>query len=154
MTERKQYRFRLSDEAMEYIQSYTDDHEIPRGDKTEGLERIIKEHQELSKQNWSLQYITDTVTENVSRSVQVALQQSISKEINKVRLGTNSIDRNTQILIELLQGFMQIRNVEQIPTTDIYKPEFLTHTEKMIQEKISLQKQKKDSKHQKEYSKN
>lgn len=148
MTKKKQYRFRLSDEAIEYIQSYADDHEIPRGDKTESLERIIKEHKELSKQNWNLQYITKTVTENVTRSVQVALQKSISNEINKVRLGTNNIDRNSQILIELLQGFMQIRNVEHIPTSDLYKPEFLSHVEKVVQDRITVQKQKKDSKYQ------
>lgn len=150
MTEKIQKRFRLSNEALSYIEEYTDNNNIPRGEQSEGLERIIKEHKQLSKQNWSLQYITETVTENVTRSVQVALQKSITNEINKVRLGTNNADRNTQILIELLQGFMQMQNVEQIVTTDIYKPTFLTAAENLVQENITTMKQKKDNKNQKE----
>ena len=150
MTEKIQKRFRLSAEALDYIEEYTDNNNIPRGDQTEGLERIIKEHKQLSKQNWNLQYITETVTENVTRSVQIALQQNIVKGIDRVRLGTNNADRNTQILIELLQGFMQMQNVEQIVTTDIYKPTFLTEAENLVHEKITTMKQKKDNKNQKE----
>ena len=150
MTEKIQKRFRLSTEALSYIEEYTDNNDIPRGNQTEGLERIIKEHKQLSKQNWNLQYITETVTDNVTRSVQVALQKSIANDINKVRLGTNNADRNTQILIELLQGFMQMQNVEQIVTTDIYKPTFLTEAENLVQENITTMKQKKDNKNQKE----
>lgn len=149
MEERKHYRHRLSDEVAQYIKDYAIDNDLPHHSSSEACERIIREHMVLSKQNWNLQYISDTVTENVTRSVQVALQKSISNEVKKVRLGTNNIDRNTQILIELLQGFMQIRNIEHIPTTDMYKPEFLNHVEKTVQEKIALQKQKKDSKYQK-----
>jgi len=150
VTEKIQKRFRLSTEALSYIEEYTDNNDIPRSDQTEGLERIIKEHKQLSKQNWNLQYITETVTENVTRSVQIALQKSIVNDINKVRLGTNNADRNTQILIELLQGFMQMQNVEQIVTTDIYKPTFLMEAENLIHEKITTMKQKKDNKNEKE----
>lgn len=149
MTEKIQRRFRLSAEALDYIEEYTDNNDIPRGEQTEGLERIIKEHKELSKQNWNLQYITDTVTENVTSSVQTSLQKSIVNEINKVRLGTNSADRNTQILIELLQGFIQMQNMEQIVTTDIYKPAFLSEVESLVNERITSMKQKKDNKNQK-----
>ncbi|MEB2282409.1 hypothetical protein LAV73_20910 [Lysinibacillus xylanilyticus] len=56
----------------------------------------------------------------------------------------NNIDRNTQILIEILQGFMQMQNVEQIETTNIYKPIFLTEAENLVQEKITSMKQRKD----------
>lgn len=150
MEERKHYRHRLSDEVAQYIKDYAIDNDLPHHSSSEACERIIREHMVLSKQNWNLQYISDTVTENVTRSIQIALQKSISNEINKVRLGTNNIDRNTQILIELLQGFMQMQNVEQIVTTDIYKPTFLTEAENLVHEKITTMKQKKDNKNQKE----
>ncbi|MCZ2260757.1 hypothetical protein [Sporosarcina sp. G11-34] len=150
MEEKKQYRFRLSDELDSYIEDYTLNNEIPREDKSEGLARIIREHKELSKRNWNLGYVTDTITENVTQSVQTALQKSISKEITKVRLGTNNADKNTQILIELLQGFMQMQNMEHIMTTDLNKPEFLSDVENLVQDRINLQKQKKDNHIQKE----
>lgn len=138
-------RFNLNEDTIDYIEAYTVNNRIPRDDRNEGLERILQEHKELKKNEFSLEYITDTVTENVTRSVQVSLQQSISKEINRVRLGTNNIDRNTQIIIELVQGFMQMQNLEHIVTTDLNKPEFLLDTEKLIQERINLLKQKKDN---------
>lgn len=147
---RKHYRHRLTDEVAKYIKDYAIDNNLPYESSSEACERIVREHMEFSKQNWNLQYITETVTENVTRSVQIALQKSIVNEINKVRLGTNNADRNTQILIELLQGFMQMQNVEQIVTTDIYKPTFLTEAENLVQEKITTMKQKKDNKNQKE----
>lgn len=146
MEERKHYRHRLSEEVADYVKDYAVINELPYHSSSEAVERIIREHKELKKNDYSLEYITDTVTENVTRSVQVALQQSISKEINRVRLGTNNIDRNTQVIIELVQGFMQMQNLEHIITTDLNKPEFLTDTEKLIQERINLLKQKKDNK--------
>lgn len=136
-------RFKLHEDTVDYIEAYTVNNRIPRDDRNEGLERIVQEHKKLKRNEFSLEYITDTVTENVTRSVQVALQQSISKEINRVRLGTNNIDRNTQIIIELVQGFMQMQNLEHIVTTDINKPEFLIEAEELIQERISVMKQKK-----------
>lgn len=143
-------RYRLSDEVINYIEDYAIDNNLPRQSKSDACERIIREHMELSKNNWSLQYITDTVTENVTRSIQIALQKSISKEINKVRLGTNNVDRNTQILIELLQGYMQMQNIEHLLTTDLNKPDFLTDVENLVQNRINEMKQRKDNQIKKE----
>lgn len=102
---KKQYRFRMDDETRQYIDDFAEDNNISY--MSHALERII----------------SDTVTEN-TRSVLIELQQSISNEINRVRLGTNNIDRNKQILIEILQGFMQMQNVEQIVITNIYNHDF------------------------------
>ncbi|RKD26505.1 hypothetical protein BEP19_16850 [Ammoniphilus oxalaticus] len=99
----------------------------------------------LTKEEFSLQYITDTVTEQVTRSVQASLNQTISKEINRIRLGANNIDRNTQILIEMVQGHIQMQNLEYVITTDMVKPPFLKDIEGIVQERIEKQKQRKDS---------
>ncbi|MEK3889645.1 hypothetical protein [Bacillus sp. FSL K6-3431] len=104
---------------------------------SETLDVILQEHKELKKNNWNLQYITHTVATQVN--------ETISNELNRVRLGTNNADRNTQILIELLQGFMQMQNIEHIMTTDLHKPVFLTDAESLVQEKITMMKQRKDS---------
>lgn len=141
-----QARFSLHEDSLDYIEAFTVNNRIPRDDRNEGLERILQEHKELKERSFSLEYITDTVTENVTRSVQISLQHSISKEINRIRLGTNNVDRNTQILIELIQGFMQMQKLNHIITTDLNKPEFLIDIENLIQDRITLQKQKKDNK--------
>lgn len=143
---RKHYRFRLSDEVAEYIKNYAVINELPYSSASEALERIIREHKKNDKDNFRLDYIVESVTNEVTKSVQIALKQSISNEVNRVRLGTNNVDRNTQILIELLQGFMQNENIEHIITTKDNKPMFINEAEELVQERISKQKQRKDTK--------
>src|SRR5699024_184707 len=92
---------------------------------------------ELSKNNWSLNYITNVVTSQVSKGVQ--------EEVKKAMLGINQADRNTQILIELVQGFMQHYEVEGIITTEVHSPIFMKEVERLVKERITKQKQKKDS---------
>lgn len=147
MTERTQTtqtRLRLNKETLDYLSDFADEHGLPYTHLA--VEQIVKEHKEYAKQNWNLQYISEAVAEKVKQSVNVALQHSISKEINRVRLGTNNTDRNTQILIELVQAHMELDNVKTIMTTDMYKPDFLEQAEKAVYERIIHQKQKKDGK--------
>lgn len=143
---RKHYRFRLTDESIDYIDDYAVLHNVPYSSRTESLERIIKEHKKYSEEKFSLEYIVESVSKEVSKSVQIALQKSIVNEVNRVRLGTNNADRNTQIIIELLQGFMQNENIEHIITTDDNKPSFLNEVEELIKKRITKQKQRKDNK--------
>lgn len=59
--------------------------------------RICKEHEAAKNTEWSLNYITEVVSNN--------LHDVLKRELTKIRLGANSADRNTQILIELLNGY-------------------------------------------------
>lgn len=144
--EKKQQRFRLSSEVLEYVSDYAVINDLAYNSRSEALERIIREHKENDKNNFRLDYIVKSVTDEVTKSVQTALNKSISQEVNKVRLGTNNVDRNTQVLIELVQGFMQNNNIEHIITTKENKPAFIDEAEELIQERISKQKQRKDTK--------
>jgi len=130
-----QFRARVKNVNYEYLEDYQITNDF--GNMSETLDVILQEHKELKKNNWNLQYITHTVATRVN--------ETISNELNRVRLGTNNADRNTQILIELLQGFMQMQNIEHIMTTDMHKPVFLTDAESLVQEKITMMKQRKDS---------
>lgn len=130
-----QFRARVKNVNYEYLEDYQITNDFSNISET--LDAILQEHKELKKNNWNLQYIAHTVSTQVN--------ETISNEINRVRLGTNNADRNTQILIELLQGFMQMQNIEHIMTTDMHKPVFLTDAESLVQEKITMMKQRKDS---------
>lgn len=136
MSNKKQFRIRLRYVNYDYLEDYqiTNDY----SNMGEALDVILEEHKELKKKHWNLQYISHTVAEIVN--------ERISNELTRVRLGTNNTDRNTQILIELLQGYMELQNVQHIPTTDMYKPEFLSHTEEVVRSRITKMKQRKDSK--------
>ncbi|WP_438313219.1 hypothetical protein [Sporosarcina sp. FA9] len=136
MITKHQFRTRVKNINYDYLEN----HQIINDFSNigEALDAILQEHKELSKNDWSLQYISHTVATQVN--------DTLSTEINRVRLGTNNIDRNTQILTELLQGFMQSQNVQHIIPTNKFKPSFLIDTEKLVEERINTMKQKKDSK--------
>lgn len=80
--------------------------------------------------------------------IQEEYKRNFETELKRIRLGTNSTDRNTQILIELLQGFMIMKNINRIPLTKDYKAQFLKDAEQLVKERITHLKQKKDSKEQ------
>lgn len=145
LSEKKHFRYRITKETGNYIQEYAEINSIPRNSPSQALEEIIKEHRNTDRENFRLNVIVEGITNEVTKSVQIALQESISKEVNKVRLGTNNIDRNTQIIIELLQGFMQNENIEHIITTKENEPAFIEAVENLIQERISNLKQRKHS---------
>lgn len=135
MENKHQFRARIRNVNYEYLEDY----QINNDYNTigEAVDAIIAEHRELSKNNWSLNYITNVVTSQVSKGVQA--------EVKKAMLGINQADRNTQILIELVQGFMQHYNVEGIITTEVHSPIFMKEVERLVKERITKQKQKKDS---------
>src|SRR5699024_10445015 len=130
-----QVRARIRNVNYEYLEDY----QINNDYNTigEAVDAIIAEHRKLSKNNWSLNYITNVVTSQVSKGVQA--------EVKKAMLGINQADRNTQILIELVQGFMQHYDIEGIITTEVHSPIFMKEVERLVKERITKQKQKKDS---------
>lgn len=135
MENKHQFRARIRNVNYEYLEDY----QINNDYNTigEAVDAIIAEHRELSKNNWSLNYITNVVTSQVSKGVQA--------EVKKAMLGINQADRNTQILIELVQGFMQHYDIEGIITTEVHSPIFMKEVERLVKERITKQKQKKDS---------
>ena len=135
MENKHQFRARIRNVNYEYLEDYQIDNDY--NTIGEAVDAIIAEHRELSKNNWSLNYITNVVTSQVSKGVQ--------EEVKKAMLGINQADRNTQILIELVQGFMQHYEVEGIITTEVHSPIFMKEVERLVKERITKQKQKKDS---------
>ncbi|MGQ3381171.1 hypothetical protein ACT6P6_24295 [Priestia endophytica] len=84
----------VDEETRTYIQAYKEEHNIRyTGD---AIARICKEHEISKNQEWSLKYISEVVSQN--------LHEVLKKELTKIRLGTNAADKNSQILIELLNG--------------------------------------------------
>ena len=135
MENKHQFRARIRNVNYEYLEDYQIDNDY--NTIGEAVDAIIAEHRELSKNNWSLNYITNVVTSQVSKGVQA--------EVKKAMLGINQADRNTQILIELVQGFMQHYEMEGIITTEVHSPIFMKEVERLVKERITKQKQKKDS---------
>ncbi|PEY97219.1 hypothetical protein CN349_21710, partial [Bacillus cereus] len=81
----------MDQETDDYIKDYMEEHGIRY--TGEAMGRICKEHEAAKNTEWSLNYVTEVVSKN--------LHDVLKSELTKIRLGANSADRNTQVLIEL-----------------------------------------------------
>lgn len=133
MTERARMRLSFPDETYEYIQTYMEENKITYpGD---AIARICKEHEEMKEQEWSLKYITSAVTNN--------LHSVLKQELTKIRLGANSADRNTQILIELFNGLLFHEGLDNIMPTTVEEMEGIKTARQVVDTRISHMRQKK-----------
>ncbi|PEK84326.1 hypothetical protein [Bacillus toyonensis] len=121
------------DQATEdYIKDYMEEHGIRY--TGEAMGRICKEHEAAKSTEWSLNYITEVVSNN--------LHDVLKSELTKIRLGANSADRNTQVLIELLNGYFFLEGVDSLITTDKQEMESVKIAKEVVAERISHARQK------------
>ncbi|MGC9299264.1 hypothetical protein ACOIX7_03370 [Bacillus cereus] len=121
------------DQATEdYINDYMEEHGIRY--TGEAIGRICKEHEAAKKTEWSLNYVTEVVSKN--------LHDVLKSELTKIRLGANSADRNTQVLIELLNGYFFLEGVDSLITTDKQEMGSVKIAKEVVAERISHARQK------------
>ncbi|HDR6387828.1 hypothetical protein OCF65_12080 [Bacillus toyonensis] len=121
------------DQATEdYINDYMEEHGIRY--TGEAMGRICKEHEAAKNTEWSLNYVTEVVSKN--------LHDVLKSELTKIRLGANSADRNTQILIELLNGYFFLEGVDSLITTDKQEMGSVKIAKEVVAERISHARQK------------
>lgn len=136
-------RWTVSEDNIQYIQDYKVLNDF--NSESETIRMILKEHEEYKKKIFDLNYISESIKHDLLKSVSGVISETILEELRRVRLGTNNTDRNTQILLELLQGWMVLSNVQAITSTENIKPDFLNFAESVVKNRIVHQKQKKDA---------
>jgi hypothetical protein len=124
----------LDEETDTYIKDYMEEHNIRYNG--EAIVRICREHQASKNTEWSLNYISEVVSKN--------LHDILKSELTKIRLGANSADRNTQVLIELMNGyfFANDLDLESIITTDKIEVGGVKMAKEVVAERISHARQK------------
>ncbi|MDR4987098.1 hypothetical protein CN491_16165 [Bacillus cereus] len=124
----------LDEETDTYIKDYMEEHNIRYNG--EAIVRICREHQASKNTEWSLNYISEVVSKN--------LHDVLKSELTKIRLGANSADRNTQVLIELMNGyfFANDLDLESIITTDKIEVGGVKMAKEVVAERISHARQK------------
>jgi hypothetical protein len=123
----------LDEETDTYIkEDYMEEHNIRYNG--EAIVRICREHQASKNTEWSLNYISEIVSKN--------LHDVLKSELTKIRLGANSADRNTQILIELLNGYFFLEGVDSLITTDKQEMGSVKIAKEVVAERISNARQK------------
>ncbi|KAA0956101.1 hypothetical protein FQ085_14750 [Planococcus sp. ANT_H30] len=142
---KRQHRYRIDEDVHEYLKDYAIKNELPRESSSRALELVIREHKQLTSEKVNTNMLAQIVSQNVTDSVSELIEAGVAKEVNKIRLGTNNTDRNTQKLIELVQGLLQLQNIDHIMTTDMNAPPFLKQVDELIESRITEQKQRKDN---------
>ncbi|MDA2693862.1 hypothetical protein ACX16M_26475 [Bacillus cereus] len=122
----------LDEETDTYIKDYMEEHNIRYNG--EAIVRICREHQASKNTEWSLNYISEIVSKN--------LHDVLKNELTKIWLGANSADRNTQILIELLNGYFFLEGVDSLITTDKQEMGSVKIAKEVVAERISNARQK------------
>ncbi|HDR3895874.1 hypothetical protein ABE42_34040 [Bacillus thuringiensis] len=124
---------KLEKETDDYLMAFKEEHKIRYNGVA--LAQIFKEHKEAKQQEWSLRYITEVVTKH--------LHEVLKEELTKIRLGTNSADKNTQMLLEFMNGIYEHENYQGVCTTDIAETEATKHIRKVVEDRIAHKRQKK-----------
>lgn len=102
---KQRYGFFLSEKEIEYLKKYK---EISNSSsQNEALKKIIEEHE---------QFLRETRTKEIDE-LSDKLCKKVVEQLRGVKLGINNADRNTQILIEMLNGRYIKDRVGNIVTT-------------------------------------
>ncbi|WP_370695757.1 hypothetical protein AB0764_27585 (plasmid) [Priestia megaterium] len=116
----------------EYIQAYMEEHHFRF--PGEAIMDICQKYQETTEKEWSLQYISEVVSNN--------LHQVLKDELTKIRLGANSADKNTQILIEYMNGLFFHHGFDGLMTTDLQELDSTKVAKEAVEKRIANQRQK------------
>ena len=117
--------FTISNEANEYIKQVRSERKIRS--ESEALEHIVKEHKEKS----------DTTTELMIKIIASEVAKELKGELTKIIKGINSADRNTQIVMEMLNGLFIKNSVGEILVSSVVKSEGLELAEEAVRKRIS-----------------
>lgn len=108
------------------------------------LNDIQKENANINSMSSAIDFIamehkskSDTTIEQMIKIIASEVAKALKSDLVKVIKGINSADRNTQIVMEMLNGLFIKSNVGYINTSDIVKAEGLELAEESVKKRIS-----------------
>ena len=106
---RKEYK--MTEKNVEYIEEVKEKNNLKYS--SEALDLIIREHRQNS----------DITTEAMIKIIAKEVAEQIKFDMKEIKKSSNDTDRNTQILIEMINGFFVISDYRRLATTeDIIAP--------------------------------
>lgn len=106
---RKEYK--MTEKNVEYIEEVKEKNNLKYS--SEALDLIIREHRQNS----------DITTEAMIKIIAKEVADQIKVDMKEIKNVSNETDRNTQILIEMINGFFVISDYRRLATTeDIIAP--------------------------------
>ena len=125
MSEKQYKHFYIDKEFLDYLCEIKKTNNL--SSMNQAINLVLKEHKEKS----------DTTTEQMIKIIASEVAKELKGELSKIIKGINSADRNTQIVMEMLNGFFIKNNVGFIATSDVFKAEGLELAEEAVRKRIS-----------------
>lgn len=117
------YTYRLSSETAQYIKTFAEERKISQ---SKALEKIIEQNKK-EKTN---------VINQIADAVIKSFEEKYGNILTRIRLGTNVADRNSQILIEILNTLLLENSIDDYHSTDKIKSVVLSDAEQNVKDRI------------------
>ncbi|MBU8589429.1 hypothetical protein Q8G31_24840 [Priestia megaterium] len=130
--EKYRHKVTVDEETEAYIQEYMREHKLRFA--SEAIINICEKYKKVQEQEWSLKYISEVVSNS--------LHDVIKEELTRIRLGTNSADKNTQILIEYMNGLFFHHGFDGLMTTELQELDSTKVAKETVEKRIANQRQK------------
>ena len=117
--------YRLSEKNIEYIEEVKEKNHLKYN--SEALELIIREHRNNS----------DITTEVMINLIGEKLSDKLKAELLGIKKASNESDKNTQIIIELLNGLFVKNGYSILATTGEIKCEAIDKATEFVEKKIA-----------------
>ncbi|MDD1516118.1 hypothetical protein [Priestia megaterium] len=131
--EKYRHKVTVDEETEAYIQEYMREHKLRFA--SEAIIDICEKYRKVQEQQWSLKYISEVVSNS--------LHDVIKEELTRIRLGTNSANKNTQILIEYMNGLFFHHGFDGLMTTELQELDSTKVAKETVEKRIAHQRQKK-----------
>ena len=108
------------------------------------LNDIQRENSNINSMSSAIDFIamehkskSDTTIEQMIKIIASEVARELKCDLVKIIKGINSADRNTQIVMEMLNGLFIKKNIGYINTSDVVKSEGLELAEEAVKKRIS-----------------
>ena len=115
---RKEYK--MTEKNVEYIEEVKEKNNLKYS--SEALDLIIREHRQNS----------DITTEAMIKIIAKEVSEQIKGDMKEIKNVSNDTDRNTQILIEMINGFFVISDYRRLATTEDIIAPALTRASELV----------------------
>lgn len=122
---REKKMFVVSKENLNYIEEVKEKNHLKYN--SEALELIIREHRNNS----------DITTEVMINLIGEKLSEKLKGELLGIKKASNESDKNTQIIIELLNGLFVKNEYTILATTEDYKCEAIDKATEFVEKRIA-----------------
>lgn len=115
---RKEYK--MTQKNLEYIEEIREKNNLKYN--SEALDLIIREHRQNS----------DITTEAMIKLIAKEVSEQIKLDFKGIKKASNDTDRNTQILLEMINGFFVISEYGRLATTEDVIAPALTRASELV----------------------